>query len=245
MAPVRSGGQRRSILVPIATLEIANRLPLSCGATQEDVTLKRTPWFLVLALAVALVVVAPAAAGLKTLSSWSDPNLLPVAKQKVLVLAMVQEDVNKRVLEDTIVKALAGKKIEALPAYRSLAAADLASAETVRAKARELGVDAGIVIRVTGQSTHLEAAPQGSVSVGIGGGGGGMFGAFIGTSVPVGGGTKTVHTVTLKAEYYREEVHSALWLATYGVEIGGEVQPAANDLSKTIVKQLKKAKAIQ
>ena len=206
--------------------------------------MKRSPWFLVLPLAFALAVVAPAAAGPKTLSSWADPNLMPVAKQKLLVLAMVQEEVNKRVLEDSIVKALAGKKIEAVPAYSSLTAADLASAETVRAKAKELGVDAGIVIRVTGQSTHVEAAPQGAVSVGFGGGGG-MFGAFIGTSVPVGGGAKTVHTVTLKAEYYREEVHSALWIATYGLELGGEIQPAADDLSKTILKQLKKAKAIQ
>jgi hypothetical protein len=95
------------------------------------------------ALAFWLAVVAPlgAAAGTKSASTWVSPDLKPATYQNVVVLAKTTDDLAMRVLEDSIVKGLKEKGVEAVQAYLVLKPADLASDEAIEAKAVELGAD--------------------------------------------------------------------------------------------------------
>jgi hypothetical protein len=196
-------------------------------------------------LASLLAALTPAAfAAPKLTSTWAAPDLAPAAGSKWLVLAQVTEEVIKRSLEDAVVAELKKKKLDAIPAYASLSQADLASPDALRARAEELGVDAGIVFKSMGVDSKVEATPSVSVGVGLGGYGGGMFGGFIGASKPIGGGTKTVHTAAVKVESYTIDAEGPRWIGTYAVQLGEDVQRDAKELASATVKQLKKVKAI-
>src|SRR5262245_47095071 len=189
---------------------------------------------------VALILMAASAAlaSTKTSDPWADPNLQPKLYAKVLVLARVTEDSAKRTLEDAMVKALQDEKIAAIPAYSNLVPADLESEEAIKAKAKELGVDAGIVFTVTDfKSAEVVSQPKGSVSLGLGG-----WNGFIGGSVPIGGGElETVHRVTMKGEFY--SIGSGrIWMANYSTDLKNGVDGEARLVAKDTIRYMKKAK---
>jgi len=194
------------------------------------------------ALAVACVTVL---AGTKSTSSWTDPNGQPGTYRKVLVLAKITDDIARRVLEDAVVKGLKDSGVDALAAYQSLTEADLESSETIRAKAKELGVDAGIVYTVTGTQTQVKPSASVSVGVGVGGGGGGPFGFFLGASKPLGGGTTTVQQTGVKAEFYGSEVGKPLWIGNFTTDLKSGAEREAASIASLTLKQLKKAKILK
>lgn len=179
-------------------------------------------------------------AGTKATGNWSAPELQPGTYRKVLVLAKVSEDVAKHVLEDTMVKGLADKGIAAVPAYQVLTPADLASADTIRSKAHELGVDAGFVFTVTGEQTQVQSGPTFHASVGVPVSAG-PFSVFLGTSVPLGGGSSTVRKIGVKAEFYAAEAAKPLWMGTYATDLKAGVEGEAQQLANLTLKQTKKA----
>lgn len=199
---------------------------------------------LLAALTVAAMLPAAASlplAGVKTTSSTSAPDLKPGAYGKYLVLARVKEESAKRILEDTMVEKLKKEKIDALAAYQVLGPEDLASSESIHAKAEQLGVDAGIVFTVIADETHQKANPTVSAGVGVPVRVG-PFSVFLGTSVPIGGGgTTAVRTVQLKSELIAKEGTNPRWSATYATDLKGGAEGTAEDLAKLAIKQLKKA----
>ena len=197
-------------------------------------------------IAVAVVVAcATTLAGTKSTSSWTDPGAQPGSYHKVLVLAHITDDLARRVLEDAVVKGLKDGGVEALAAYQSLTDADLESGETIRAKARELGVDGGLVYTVTGTQTEVKQSASVSVGVGVGGGGGGPFGFFLGASKPLGGGTSTVQQTGVKAEFYGSEAGKPLWIGNFTTDLKNGAEREAATLASLTIKQLKKAKILK
>jgi hypothetical protein len=182
-------------------------------------------------------------AKVKLQSSWAAEDLAPIANPKVLVLAQVQDEATRRTLEDAVVHELKLKKAEAIPAYSNLSPADTANEAALRAKARELGVNAGLLLKGTGVQTVAQATPSVSVGVGIPVNVG-MFSVFVGGSVPVGGGTKTVQIGGIKADFYQAEVNGPRWTGVYSIPLEKGAEASASELAAVTVKQLRRVKAL-
>ncbi len=195
---------------------------------------------LTLAIMLAAVVPLGAAAGTKSTSTWVTPDLQPAIYQKVVVLAKTTDDVAMRVLEDTVVKGLKEKGIEAVQAYLVLQPADLQSDESIEAKAIELGADAGLVFTVTGESTAVKSGSNVHASVGVPVRAG-PFSLFVGTSVPLGGGPSAVKTYGIKAQFFAKDLKGPRWIATYTTDLKNGAERAAQDVGALALKQLKKA----
>jgi hypothetical protein len=189
----------------------------------------------VLTLAAASVAVA----GTKATSTWTAPDLEAGAYTKFLVLARFTDESAKRILEDTMVAKLK-KEADALAAYDALAEQDLASVEAVKSKARQLGVDAGIVFTVTGSATQVESKPDVhagvSIPVPVG-----PFNIFLGASKPLGGGASTVQKIGVKAELHGLEGKNPRWIGNFTTDLQDGAEGAATDIAAQTIKQLKKA----
>jgi len=200
---------------------------------------------IIVAACVASLSFATVLAGLKTTSTWSAPEHATRPYAKVMALAKIEEDQNRRVVEDQLVAAFGKQKVAAVPAYAHMKPEDLATPEAARKKAEEMGVEAALVITVTERGTMAKPPPSVSVGVGIPVHVG-MFSVFVGTSVPVGGGApQTIPVVSLKAEFYEKDSVQPIWSATYAGDLGAGIESAARDLSKQAMKQLKKAKVLK
>jgi len=191
------------------------------------------------ALAISAFPIAAMAAATTT-STWTAPDLQPTTYKKVVVLAKFTDDSALRILEDTIVKGLKDRTIEAVQAYLVLTPADLASDEAIEAKALELGADAGLVFTVTGENTEVKSGSHVSASVGVPVHVG-PFGVFLGTSVPLGGGPSTVKKVGVKAQFFAKDAKGPLWIGTYTTDLKGGTERAAKDVASLVLKALKKA----
>lgn len=194
------------------------------------------------ALVVGLLLTIPlvAAARTKTDSTWTSPEVKPTAYKKVVVLAKFTDDVAVRSLEDAVVAGLKKQGVDAVQAYLVLTPADLATRESIAAKAVELGADAGIVFTVTSNATQAQAAPSVSVGVGVPVHAG-PFSLFVGTSVPLGGGTSTVKAIGVKAQFFAKDVDGPLWIASYTTDLKSGTEGEARGLAGLMLKQLKKA----
>ncbi|MGD8377376.1 MAG: hypothetical protein PVF68_14690 [Acidobacteriota bacterium] len=196
------------------------------------------------ALILVFLLALPALAGTKVTSTWSAPGLEPATYAKVAVLARFEDDVTRRILEDAIVEGLADRGMEAVPAYSTFTEADLADDDAVAARAAELGLDAGIVFTVTGEDTQVKSGSNVHASVGVPVRAG-PFSVFVGTSVPLGGGTKKVTTVGVKSEFFVKDGEGPLWIATYSTDLKGGNEQAAQQIGARALKQMKKARLFE
>lgn len=185
-----------------------------------------------------------AGAGVKTASTWTAPDLQPGNYQKVAVLARFTDDVARRILEEEVVKGLKKRGIEAVAAYQVFTPEDLANDEAVEARAEALGVDAGLVFTVTGEDTQVKSSPGVHASVGVPVRAG-PFSLFVGTSVPLGGGTSTITTIGLKSEFLTTGSEGPIWIATYTTDLKGGNEKTARKLASEALKQMKKADLFQ
>lgn len=182
----------------------------------------------------------PALAGAKTTSTWAAPDLQPATYRKVVVLAKISDDVAKRVAEDAVVKGLKDRGVEAVAAYQVLTPADLESDAAIAAKAKELGVDAGLVFTVTGESTEVTSGSNVHASVGVPVRAG-PFSLFVGTSVPLGGGPSAVKTVSVRSQFFVEGAEGPRWIASFATDLKNGPDKAAQDVATQALKQMKKA----
>jgi hypothetical protein len=190
-------------------------------------------------VAVSFACVSPALAGTKTTGTWAAPDLQKTAYTKIVVLARFSEDTAKRVLEDTLVKMLKDKGVDAVPAWQVLKPEDLASPEAIDARAQALGADAGIVFTVEGQSTEVQSGPTVSASVGVPVRVG-PFSMFVGTSVPLGGGSTAVRKVAVKARFVTRGGENPRWIGNYSTDVANGTEQAAEEVATQTMKQMKK-----
>ena len=187
-----------------------------------------------------LSVMAPAFAGTKTTSTWATPGLEPKTYEKVAVLGKISDDVARRILEDAVVAGLTDRGIVAVAAYQTFTEEDLSSDEAVVARAQELGVDAGLVFTVTGEDTKVKSGSSVHASVGVPVRAG-PFSLFVGTSVPLGGGTTVSKVVGVKSEFIAAGVEGPLWIANFTTDLKHGNEQAAQEVAKQALKNLKKA----
>jgi hypothetical protein len=167
-------------------------------------------------------------------SSWKSPDYKPEAYRKVIVLAKTSDELAKRQIEDATVKLLNDKGISAIPAYSNITAEDLATEDALIAKADILEVDALIVYTITGQDTKIKNSPSVSMGVGVPIRMG-IFGGFLGGSVPIAGGAKAVSIVNANASFYNRSSKSMQWSHPLSSKLKKGTNKLAADFAKTTV----------
>ena len=167
----------------------------------------------------------------------------PTPARKVLVVAKIQEEAKRRSLEDAARTELKKRGVEAILGSDVMSEADFVSEDAVRQKVESLGVDGvigyvplGIDESVKTSSAHL--------SIGVGGYGGGGMGMFVGGSVPIGGGSKVVRKVRLRARYFARPFAAPAWEQIYNQKLEDDTSWLIRHLAHDSVTALKKKKLI-
>ena len=73
----------------------------------------------------------------------------------------------------------------------------------------------------------------------------GRFSMFLGTSVPLGGGSSAVRTVALRSELHSVASEGPLWIAGYSTDLKSGNEQAAEKVAFQALKQLKKSGLFQ
>lgn len=168
-------------------------------------------------------------------SSWTSPTYQKEAYRKVIVLAKTTNPGAKRMLEDETVAELQANGIQAIPAYSNFSEADLVSEETFLAKANALEADALLVYTFNSTTTEYKNTPQVNASVGIPVRVG-IFSGFLGTSVPVAGGSKQIEKFTGSVLFYNKQSPDMQWSLNIGGKIGSDAAKQARSVAKNTVK---------
>ncbi len=168
-------------------------------------------------------------------SSWKSPTYQKEAYRKVIVLAKTTNPGAKRMLEDATVTELQSNGIQAIPAYSNFSEADLVSEETFLAKANALEADALLVYTFNSTTTEYKNTPQVNASVGIPVRVG-IFSGFLGTSVPVAGGSKQIEKFTGSVLFYNKQSPDMQWSLNIGGKIGSDAAKQARSVAKNTVK---------
>lgn len=172
-------------------------------------------------------------------STWKSPEYKATTYRKVIVLAKLSDDIARRQFEDATVKALQAKGIEAIPAYSNITAADLASEEALIAKADTLEADALLVYNITGKDAVYTNTPSVGVSVGvpvkIG-----IFRGFIGSNLPLAGGTKATPVINATATFYNRSSKDMQWSCPLTGKQKKGNDKLAQDFANTTIKAMLK-----
>jgi len=202
--------------------------------------------FVSIAMAMILLATVRAASG----ETPADPGAAESAAggtaapaRKVLVVARVSQEDRRRQLETRTRAELQEKGVEVTLGSDVMTEADFVSEETVRKKVESLGVDGVIGFVVLGVEESVKQSSV-SLSVGIGGYSGNGLGVFVGGSVPLGGSTKVVHKVQVRARYFARPFAGPAWEKIYKDTVNQDTGPFIQRLAEDSVKLLKKKKLI-
>lgn len=90
-------------------------------------------------------------------STWKDPDAQPLTFKKVLVVAFVPDEGQRRSAEDQMVANI--KRAEAIASYRILSKEQMKDSDAAKATIEQLGVDGVITMRWLGKDEKLEYVP--------------------------------------------------------------------------------------
>ena len=167
----------------------------------------------------------------------------PAPARKVLVIAKIKEGATRNSLEKAAAAELKKRGVEATLGSEVMTEADFASEEAVRKKVESLDVEGVIGYVPLGIDESVKTTSV-SVGIGIGGYGGGGMGMFVGASAPIGGSTKVVRKVRLRARYFARPFAGPAWEKIYNEKLQTDTTPLVDYLAADSVQALKKKKFI-
>lgn len=167
-------------------------------------------------------------------SSWKSPDYKAKKYNKILVLAKIADPLAKRQLEDATVSKFKEKGFDAIPSYLNFTDSDSQSEETFLAKAISLGIDALLTYTITANNTEYKNTPSLNASIGVPVRLG-IFGGFLGTNVPIAGGTKSVSSVKMTASFYNKDSKNMQWSFPLSGKLKKDTNKLANTCAKTTV----------
>lgn len=91
------------------------------------------------------------------INTWTAPDAKPLQFHKILAVAFVSNDGQRRSAEDRICANI--KSVPAIPSYRILSMQDMKDEEGAKAKVQEQGIDGVITLRFLGSKEKLEYVP--------------------------------------------------------------------------------------
>ena len=179
----------------------------------------------------------------KVLNSWVSPEYSKPEYRKVAVLAKISDKENKQMVEDNAVLALREKGINAITSYLNFKETDMASNETLLARADQLQVDAVVVFSVLREDTKVQNTPTLSAGVAIPVRIG-FFTAYLGGNVPLAGGPKLVDVLQLKSEFYNRNSDVSHWNTTYEFKLKNNYEAIAKGWTSRTVAAIFKSKIL-
>jgi hypothetical protein len=179
----------------------------------------------------------------KVLNSWVSPEYSKPEYRKVAVLAKISDKEIKQMVEDNAVLALREKGINAITSYLNFKETDMASNETLLARADQLQVDAVVVFSVLREDTKVQNTPTLSAGVGIPVRIG-FFTAYLGGNVPLAGGPKLVDVLQLKSEFYNRNSDVSHWNTTYEFKLKNNYEAIAKGWTSRTVAAIFKSKIL-
>lgn len=105
----------------------------------------------------ALIVLSSCGTPTSFVSTWRDPDVKPLAFQKVLAVAFLPDEGQRRSAEDRMVANI--KRAEAIPSYRILSREEMKDKDAARAKVEQMGIDGAVTMRFLGKDEKLEYVP--------------------------------------------------------------------------------------
>lgn len=170
-------------------------------------------------------------------STWKAADFKAAAYRKIMVLAKFSDAMAQRQVEDATVKQLQAKGIIAIAAYSTITAADTANEQAFMAKMDLLEVDALVVYSVLGKEVEYSNGPSVNMSVGvpvrIG-----IFGGFLGTNVPLAGGTRTTDIINGRAVFYTRASKDMQWSTSLSASLNKGTEKLATQVAKKTVKAM-------
>jgi hypothetical protein len=179
----------------------------------------------------------------KVLNSWMSPEYSKPEYRKVAVLAKISDKENKQMVEDNAVLALREKGINAITSYLNFKETDMASNETLLARADQLQVDAVVVFSLLREDTKVQNTPTLSAGVAIPVRIG-FFTAYLGGNVPLAGGPKLVDVLQLKSEFYNRNSDVSHWNTTYEFKLKNNYEAIAKGWTSRTVAAIFKYKIL-
>jgi hypothetical protein len=176
----------------------------------------------------------------KVLNSWVSPEYSKPEYRKVAVLAKISDKEIKQMVEDNAVLALREKGINAITSYLNFKETDMASNETLLARADQLQVDAVVVFSVLREDTKVQNTPTLSAGVAIPVRIG-FFTAYLGGNVPLAGGPKLLDVLQLKSEFYNRNSDVSHWNTTYEFKLKNNYEAIAKGWTSRTVAAILKA----
>lgn len=129
--------------------------------------------------------------------------------------------------------------ISAIPAYAHVKETEYASEETIKKKVDELQVDALLAYTFAHPKSEYKSSPSVDARVGVPVKMG-IFRGFLGTSVPLAGGTKKVDKISGKATWYTRDSDEMQWSQSLSGKLSKGTQKLADDFAKKTVKSMVK-----
>ncbi len=170
-------------------------------------------------------------------STWKAAGYTQAEYRKVMVLAKISDGLTQRQVEDATIKQLQSKGVVAIAAYNSIVAADTASEQSFMAKMDLLEVDALIVYSVLGKEVEYNNSPSVNMSVGVPVRLG-IFGGFLGTNVPLAGGTRATDIVNGRAVFYTRASKDMQWSTALSGKLNKGTEKLAAQIAKNTVKAM-------
>lgn len=124
--------------------------------------------------------------------------------KKIVVLAKVEQNEIERQFENAMVAALTDKGYVAIPSYKYFTPSDMAHTDRLLQKADSLQIDALLAFTLISVESTVSRSPQVNASIGVPVNLG-FFSVYLGTSVPLGGGSREEKTAHVKAAFYHEK----------------------------------------
>jgi hypothetical protein len=194
-------------------------------------------------LSLLLLTLTSSCAPIKTLEVWQE-EAYSQPLQKVLVIALAQQDNIRNQFENVLSDQLAKRGVEALSSHKVLPQSDAKpDREAVLAAVKELGVDSVLVARSIGKKEITNHQYGGVI---LGGSAvysdGGWYGASYGYSYD-----KQYDTdfFTIATKLYEVSSKSPVWSYIAQVKVDGSRQGAVNLLVPAIVEQLELSQLVK
>jgi len=184
---------------------------------------------------VVLAALVASCASTEMTSTWTDPTAKGAALSKVAVVCMTNNAALRRIAENTTAAKLAGA--QAIPSYQILGDTDLREVDTVKGKLQAAGINAVLVMRMTGLSEQVTGVggPYGTFD--------GYWGYAAGT-VYDPGYLQTETVVHMVSNLYSLEQNKLLWSGVSKTFDPASAQAFMNDVSKAVAKSLEKERVV-
>lgn len=112
----------------------------------------------VLAFFTAALLLVSACASTRITSDWKDESYRK-KPEKILVLSLLNETTQRRIMEDAVASRLEAAGVDAIPAYTVLPEGKLPDKDVIAATVKELGADALLISRLVDRKTVREYVP--------------------------------------------------------------------------------------